>query len=229
MRPVQQTAATVTRVARARAAASRPARWSRSTAPRRSTSARASTSTRTARSRAPSPAAASRARSRRRRWRCSRGDLPPKLVTYGISDELAGTVGLMCGGIVHIFIHVLRDDDARGGARRARGDRRGPPGRDRHAARRPARGRKLFVDADGSIGTLGGPGAARLQRRAGGARADDPGPLDGARVRPGRRVARHRAARPRRRVRPSRRGWSSSARSTSPPRSRRWRAGSATA
>jgi xanthine dehydrogenase accessory factor len=33
---------------------------------------------------------------------------PPKLVTYGISDELAGTVGLMCGGIVHIFIAELR-------------------------------------------------------------------------------------------------------------------------
>src|SRR3954451_12630149 len=31
----------------------------------------------------------------------------PKLETYGISDELAGTVGLMCGGIVHIFIHEL--------------------------------------------------------------------------------------------------------------------------
>ena len=37
-------------------------------------------------------------------------DLPPKLVTYGISDELAGTVGLMCGGIVHIFIHPIRED-----------------------------------------------------------------------------------------------------------------------
>ena len=35
--------------------------------------------------------------------------LPPKLVTYGISDELAGTVGLMCGGIVHIFIHPIRE------------------------------------------------------------------------------------------------------------------------
>src|SRR3954470_22263377 len=31
----------------------------------------------------------------------------PQLVTYGISDELAGTVGLMCGGIVHIFIHEI--------------------------------------------------------------------------------------------------------------------------
>ena len=38
---------------------------------------------------------------------------PPKLVTYGISDELAGTVGLMCGGIVHIFIHELRGEPAR--------------------------------------------------------------------------------------------------------------------
>src|SRR3954466_5675164 len=31
----------------------------------------------------------------------------PRLETFGISDELAGTVGLMCGGIVHIFIHEL--------------------------------------------------------------------------------------------------------------------------
>jgi xanthine dehydrogenase accessory factor len=37
-------------------------------------------------------------------------DGPPQLVTYGISDELAGTVGLMCGGIVHIFIHELRPE-----------------------------------------------------------------------------------------------------------------------
>ena len=35
-------------------------------------------------------------------------DGEPQLVTYGISDELAGTVGLMCGGIVHIFIHELK-------------------------------------------------------------------------------------------------------------------------
>ena len=35
-----------------------------------------------------------------------------KLLTYGISDELAGTVGLMCGGIVHVFIAEL-DGEAR--------------------------------------------------------------------------------------------------------------------
>ena len=35
------------------------------------------------------------------------GERGPGVLTYGISDELAGTVGLMCGGIVHIFIAEL--------------------------------------------------------------------------------------------------------------------------
>ena len=33
--------------------------------------------------------------------------VPAKLLRYGISDELAGTVGLMCGGIVHILLYEL--------------------------------------------------------------------------------------------------------------------------
>ena len=37
---------------------------------------------------------------------------PAKLLRYGISDELAGTVGLMCGGIVHIFVHELAGEAA---------------------------------------------------------------------------------------------------------------------
>ncbi|MGN6189629.1 MAG: XdhC family protein [Conexibacter sp.] len=32
---------------------------------------------------------------------------PPVLRTYGISDELAGTVGLMCGGTVHVLVREL--------------------------------------------------------------------------------------------------------------------------
>ncbi|HEY5427876.1 MAG TPA: XdhC/CoxI family protein [Solirubrobacteraceae bacterium] len=36
-----------------------------------------------------------------------RTDGKPKLLRYGISDELAGTVGLMCGGIVHILVGEL--------------------------------------------------------------------------------------------------------------------------
>ncbi|OJU84468.1 MAG: hypothetical protein BGO11_09815 [Solirubrobacterales bacterium 70-9] len=31
----------------------------------------------------------------------------PLTVTYGVSDELAGTVGLTCGGIVHVFVHEV--------------------------------------------------------------------------------------------------------------------------
>jgi xanthine dehydrogenase accessory factor len=37
------------------------------------------------------------------------GERGPGVMTYGISDELAGTVGLMCGGIVHIFLQELGD------------------------------------------------------------------------------------------------------------------------
>lgn len=80
---------------------------------------------------------------------------PPRLVTYGISDELAGTVGLMCGGIVHIFIHEIRED-----AREA-------VLKDLEALveERPAAlvtlldganaGSKLYVDAEGETGGLG--------------------------------------------------------------------------
>ena len=35
------------------------------------------------------------------------GERDSGVVTYGISDELAGTVGLTCGGTVHIFIQEL--------------------------------------------------------------------------------------------------------------------------
>jgi xanthine dehydrogenase accessory factor len=32
---------------------------------------------------------------------------PPRLVRYGVSDELAATVGLMCGGTVEVLVHEL--------------------------------------------------------------------------------------------------------------------------
>jgi xanthine dehydrogenase accessory factor len=35
----------------------------------------------------------------------------PKVVTYGISDDEAADVGLMCGGTVRVFIHELGEDD----------------------------------------------------------------------------------------------------------------------
>jgi xanthine dehydrogenase accessory factor len=83
--------------------------------------------------------------------------LPPKLVTYGISDELAGTVGLMCGGIVHIFIHPIRDDtrDAVLAGLAAVIEER--PAAVATMLDGAQAGSKLFVDAAASIGTLGGP------------------------------------------------------------------------
>jgi xanthine dehydrogenase accessory factor len=37
---------------------------------------------------------------------------PPRVATYGISDQQAVDVGLMCGGTVRIFVHELRDREA---------------------------------------------------------------------------------------------------------------------
>lgn len=37
---------------------------------------------------------------------------PPALLTYGVSDELAATAGLMCGGTVHVFLHELDTEAA---------------------------------------------------------------------------------------------------------------------
>ncbi len=42
---------------------------------------------------------------------------PAQLATYGISDELAGSVGLMCGGTAHILIHELRGASAQAATR----------------------------------------------------------------------------------------------------------------
>ncbi len=81
----------------------------------------------------------------------------PRLVTYGISDELAGTVGLMCGGIVHIFIHAIRDESREAVLAGLAAVRDARPAALATLLDGERAGAKLFVDAAGSIGTLGGP------------------------------------------------------------------------
>ena len=54
---------------------------------------------------------------------------PPRLLRYGVSDELAGTVGLMCGGVVDVFVRELRVRRAR--PRRASWPQRPPVSRRR--------------------------------------------------------------------------------------------------
>jgi len=80
---------------------------------------------------------------------------PAKLLTYGISDELAGTVGLMCGGIVHILAHTLTGQT--GEIERA--------ALEEHAADRPSAiatmidgptaGSRIAIVGDRALGSLG--------------------------------------------------------------------------
>ncbi|MBV9465165.1 MAG: XdhC family protein [Solirubrobacterales bacterium] len=85
------------------------------------------------------------------------GDGRPHVQTYGISDELAGTVGLMCGGTVHIFVHELTEpsrDAAIAGLEALVQER---PCTVATLLDGPGAGNKVYVDASVRSGTLGGP------------------------------------------------------------------------
>ncbi len=78
-----------------------------------------------------------------------------RIVTYGVSDEEALGVGLMCGGTVRVFVHELREDavatlDAIADARAA-----GEPAALATLLDTAGAGATLAVTADRVIGTLG--------------------------------------------------------------------------
>ena len=81
----------------------------------------------------------------------------PRLQTYGISDELAGTVGLMCGGIVHVFVHELRGEarDVTIAALEALLEER--PAAVATLLDGEHAGAKMLVDPESHMGALGGP------------------------------------------------------------------------
>ena len=79
------------------------------------------------------------------------------LVTYGISDELAGTVGLMCGGIVHILIGEVGPDDVEAERRALAEHALGHPAAVATLVDGPQAGARLAVTGDEVIGSLRGP------------------------------------------------------------------------
>lgn len=82
---------------------------------------------------------------------------PARLLTYGISDELAGDVGLMCGGTVRILVHEITADIA---ATRLQALDAVDAGRGAAVATvltGPAAGGTLAVVGDRRVGRLGAP------------------------------------------------------------------------
>lgn len=75
-----------------------------------------------------------------------------KVLVYGVSDELAGTVGLTCGGIVHVLLREVRGDDvpALAAALTALAD--GHPAALATVVDGEHAGKSIFVDGDRTLG-----------------------------------------------------------------------------
>jgi xanthine dehydrogenase accessory factor len=80
-----------------------------------------------------------------------------KVLRYGISDELAGTVGLMCGGIVHIFVSEPAGEAARAELAALQAHAEGRTTAIATLLDGPSAGGRLAVIDDQLIGSLGGP------------------------------------------------------------------------
>jgi xanthine dehydrogenase accessory factor len=78
-----------------------------------------------------------------------------RLVTYGISDDEAAGVGLMCGGTVRVFIHELRDDARESLEAVASAVENDEPAALATLLDGPRSGAKLAILGERHVGTLG--------------------------------------------------------------------------
>jgi xanthine dehydrogenase accessory factor len=85
------------------------------------------------------------------------GEQRARVLTYGISDELAGTVGLMCGGTVHIFVSELDADQAPTELAALRAHATGESVAIATALDGNTAGARLAIIGDLVVGSLGGP------------------------------------------------------------------------
>jgi len=89
---------------------------------------------------------------------------PPRVAVYGISDELAGTAGLACGGTVHVFVHELSGAAAAAELAALAAVVDGRPAAVATMLDGPTAGAKLALVDGEAVGSLRGP--ALLDRSA---------------------------------------------------------------
>jgi xanthine dehydrogenase accessory factor len=80
---------------------------------------------------------------------------PPSVVTYGVSDEQAAEVGLMCGGTVRVFVHEQDEEALEALEAVARARRAGEPAALATLLEGDGAGAKMAIAGDARIGSLG--------------------------------------------------------------------------
>jgi xanthine dehydrogenase accessory factor len=79
----------------------------------------------------------------------------PRVVTYGVSDEEAADVGLMCGGTVRVFVHEQGEEALEPLEAVARGRAADEPVALATMLEGPGAGGKMAITPYGAVGSLG--------------------------------------------------------------------------